>query len=446
MRQENKNNCHNRAVIIAWYFPPVGGPGVQRTLKYCKYLPLCGWHLAVFSGVDSDEHQDPGLVDEIPNNVMVHRLSRPNSTWRILRNWLFSQQLGPIGLGRLGHWGGFIKDFPDTMREWADAVVDLAVTEHRRHPFDVVYTTSYPYSVHLAGLRLKQKLGIPWVADLRDPWAENELMLGQLPGWMRARHARAERRMIEACDAVVSAHPGHADRLRERYGLSAQRCVAITNGYDPEDYRDFPPPPAIAADGVVRLVHTGSFYGDYSPAPLVRALEQAWRPLPPGMKMLELRLIGGDGGVSFPDRPGLRVVVRPRVSHGDALQEQAEANLLLCVFDRRTGATNVSGKLFEYLASGRPILGILPREGTMAEIIRTTRTGWVADCDSPDEVMDALHAAIFDRTLAISAYSPDQEAVARFARPALACHLTEVLEGVMKTAPSAGEAKAVRLA
>ncbi len=439
MCEDKKSIYQNNLAIFAWYFPPVGGPGVQRTLKLIKYLPQSNWCMTVFGGIDTGEHQDPGLVNEIPKGVVVHRLGRPDSAWRRLRKWLFAHRLGPIGLGRLGHWGGFVKDFPDTMREWADAVVEQAETEHRHSPFNVIYTTSYPYSAHLAGMRLKHKLSIPWVADLRDPWEDNELMLGQLPGWMRARHALAERRMIRGCDAVVCAHPGHADRLRVRYGLSADQCVAITNGYDPEDYQDFPPLPAIGEDGVVRLVHTGSFYGDYSPAPLVRALEQAWRALPAGIKTLELRLIGGDGGASFPDRPGLRVVVHQRVSHAEALQEQAAAHLLLCVFDRRTGATNVSGKLFEYLATGRPILGILPTEGTMADIIRTTRTGYVADCDSPDDIMGVLHALFADRVLSNSVFAPDLDAIARYSRPELALRLSAVLNRVIGQAAKGGD-------
>lgn len=419
-----------RVLIIAWYFPPVGGPGVQRTLKFCKYLPREGWEITVIGGIDPGEHQDPALASEIPSGVIVQRFGRPDTRWRRLRTWLFARRLGPIGLGRLGHWIGLFKDFPDTMREWADAVVEVAVTAHQRQPFNVIYTSSYPYSVHLAGAALKQRLGLPWVADLRDPWAENELMLGHLPRWMRARHARAERRMIETSDAVICAHPGHAARLRDLYGLSPSRCLAITNGYDPEDYRDFPEPTPIGPDGVVRLVHTGSFYGAYSPAPLLRALVEAWRPLPAGIQVLELRLVGGDGDVIFPDLPGLRVVVRPRVSHAEALQEQAAAHFLLCVFDRTAGVTHLPGKLFEYLASGRPILGILPTEGTMAAIIERTRAGRVADCDRPKEIIAALQASMADLVASKRGLSPDHHVVARYSRPELANQLSAVLNVV----------------
>lgn len=416
-----------RVLIIAWYFPPVGGPGVQRTLKYCKYLPREGWEITVIAGIDPGEHQDPALAAEIPPGVTVHRFGRPDTRWRRLRTWLFAHRLGPIGLGRFGHWFGLAKDFPDTMREWSDAVVGLAVAEHQRQPFDVIYTSSYPYSVHFAGAALKQRLGLPWVADLRDPWAENELMLGQLPRWVRARHARAEQRMIESCDAVVCAHPGHAERLRERYGLSSSRCLAITNGYDPEDYRHFPAPRPIGPDGVVRLVHTGSFYGAYSPAPLLRALAQAWGPLPDGIQVLELRLVGGDGDVIFPDLPGLRVVVRQRVSHAEALQEQAAAHLLLCVFDRTAGVTHLPGKLFEYLACVRPILAIVPSEGEAAEIIRTTGSGSIVDCDQPTKIVKGLNQALLEVRKREATCSVIPKSRDCFSRPILAKQLAAIL-------------------
>ena len=422
-------------LIIAWYFPPVGGPGVQRTLKYCKYLSRLGWEITVIGGIDPDEHQDAALEREVPPGVVVYRLGRPATGWRRLRAWLFARRLGPIGLGRIGHWIGHAKDFPDTMREWADAVVERAVEAHRMRPFDVVYTTSYPYSAHLAGRALQQRLGLPWVADLRDPWAENELMLGHLPSWMRARHARAERDMARHCNALVCAHPGHAERLRVRYGLAPDRCVAITNGYDPEDYQAFPEAPGLGEDGVVRLVHTGSFYGAYSPAPLLRALEQAWRPLPEGVQALELRFIGGDGGARMPVQAGLRVMTKPRVAHEEAVREQAGAHLLLCVIDRRAGLTHLPGKLFEYLACGRPIVAILPADGAMADIIRDTRSGWVADCDRPEEIIATLHEALATLCQQGQRLAPDRAAIERYSRPALAGALSNILNQVIENAP-----------
>ena len=140
-----------RVLVLAWYFPPVGGPGVQRTAKYCKYISRLDWDITVICGVDPDEHQDRTLEKDLPPGIVVHRLGRPRTIWRRCRAWMFATRIGPIGLGRIGNWIGYAKDFPDTMREWADTVIEVATREHRAKPFDVIYSTSFPYSVHLAG-------------------------------------------------------------------------------------------------------------------------------------------------------------------------------------------------------------------------------------------------------------------------------------------------------
>ena len=425
-----------RALLIAWYFPPIGGPGVQRTAKYCKYLARLGWNITVIAGVDPDEHQDNGFLVDIPDGTEVHRLPRPLTAWRKLRQWMFTKRIGPIGLGRLAHWIGFLKDFPDTQAEWGTQVVLLAKRLHHVSPFDVLYTSSYPYSVHTAGDAIKRATGLPWVADLRDPWAENDIMLGHLPQWMRRRHRRHEAAMATMADRITFAHPGHAQRFADEHAAAIDKCVPITNGFDKEDYKGFPDAPA-CADGVVRLVHTGSFYGAYAPTALERALHEYWSPLPEPATQLEVRFIGGDGGTVFPKRHGLRVVTRPRVLHSEALKEQAEAHLLLCVFDRTTGPTNVSGKLFEYLATGRPIVGILPEDGTMADIIRQTGAGWVADCDRPDDIVKLIHHAMHQIATGASDLKRNEAAIREYARDVLAQRLAEVFSGAIDMSPRA---------
>lgn len=428
-----------RLLMIAWYFPPVGGPGTQRSSKYCKYLPARGWQPVVLGGVDPDEHQDPTLLADLPADLDVHRLGLPPTRWRRARQWLFGHRLG-----RVGHRLGYLFDFPDTRRQWAGEVSRLAIRLHRERPFDAVYTTSYPYAAHFAGAELKSRLGLPWVADLRDPWATNDIMLDALPRWMRRRHARAEARLLRVADAVTCAHPGHADGLRRTLGLPPERCVCITNGFDPDDFAA-PAPLPPAADGVVRIVHTGSFYGAYSPASLAAALADRWQGPPEGVREVRIRFVGGAGGIALPERPGLRCEVLPRVTHAEALAEQAAAHAVLAVFDRRTGTSNVSGKLFEYLACGRPILGVLPSDGAMAQIVRECRAGWVADCDDPDQVVAALAHAAAAAVGRGEIPRPVPEAVDRYSRPALAGQLAALLDEVRGGVPG-GRPKVVEAA
>jgi glycosyltransferase involved in cell wall biosynthesis len=411
-----------RALIVAWYFPPVGGPGTQRTSKYCKYLPSNDWSPVVIAGVDPAEHQDETLLADIATGVEVHRLPMPSTIWQRLRRWLFDHRLG-----RLGSWLGYWKDFPDIRRDWAVSVVDLACELHGKEPFDLVYTTSYPYSAHWAGEKIKQKLNLPWVADLRDPWSENEIMLGWLPSWMRGRHAGAERKMAHTAEALTFAHPQTARQFQDKYGCAPDRCIGITNGYDPDDYANFKPMPPVE-NGIVKMVHTGSFYGDYAPDALRVALEQYWAKDQELPNQLLIRFVGGSGDSVFLDLPGLKVEVLPRVSQEEALREQEEAHMLLNVFDRRTGVSNVSGKLFGYLASGRPVFGVLPTEGSMAGIIRECEAGWVVDCDDPQSIVRQLRTAM--RQIGDNRGSPfrKNKSTSKYSRPVLTRRLAQVFE------------------
>ncbi|MFC1719532.1 glycosyltransferase family 4 protein [Pseudomonadota bacterium] len=413
-----------RVLVVAWYFPPVGGPGTQRTSKYCKYLPSNGWSPVVIAGVDPAEHQDEVLLEDIATGVEVHRLQTPATHWQRLRRWLFDHRLG-----RLGAWLGYWKDFPDIRRDWAQSVVDLACKLHEKDPFDLVYTTSYPYSAHIAGGKIKQKLALPWVADLRDPWSENEVMLGWLPSWVRRKHDQAEHNMAHFADALTFAHPRTAQQFQEKYGCSSERCIGITNGYDPDDYKGFKTVPPVD-NGIVKMVHTGSFYGDYSPDALRFALEQIWKTPSDLPVKLSIRFIGGAGDVAFPDLPGLKVEVIPRVSQKEALREQEEANILLIVFDRRVGASHIPGKLYGYLASGRPILAVVPPNGDTAKIIRECNAGWVIDCEHPQAIAEQLRALthLFGNYQNIQA--GESKSISKYSRRNLARRLSDLFEAV----------------
>jgi glycosyltransferase involved in cell wall biosynthesis len=427
---KNSKHAMPNALMLCFYFPPVGGPGTQRSAKFVKYLPGCGWTPVVIGAEFAGEHQDPTLMGDIPPEAVIRRVPFPQTRWRRCRDWSMGRRLLGLGLGRLAIWGGYFKDFPDTMREWSEQAVLAGQDLHRQHRADVLYTTSYPYSSHLAGAVLKRRLGIPWVADLRDPWIENEIMLGMLPGWVRRRHRRAEARMAREADALICAHPGHAERLRQRYDLATDRCLSITNGYDPEDYRGFPDMPP-CTDGVVRIAHVGSFYGAYSPRPLFAALKSCWPGLPAGVARVRLQFVGGVGDETPPAIDGLDIEVLPRASHAEALAAQAGAHALLCVFDRAAGVTHLPGKLFEYLAASRPILGVLPADGTMAQIIQDTSSGVVADCDRPEEIVQKLLALCKDVSTGQWYLAPARrDRVEQYSRPFLTQRLAEVFERV----------------
>jgi len=413
-----------RVLMIAYYFPPIGGPGTQRSLKYVKYLRRFGWEPIVIAGIEPSEHQDPELLKDIPEGVEVHRIALPRTPWRTLRRLLFDHHLGRLG-GFLGHW----LDFPETRREWAEHAADLAVKMHREHPFDLLYTTSYPYSPHYVGVRIKRTLGVAWVADFREPWAGYELDLGPLPKWVERKHMTAERAVARSADALTFAQPTVARDLCTRHCLNSARCATITNGYDPDDFalgeRSFPP-----IEGSVRIVHTGSFYRAYSPHQFMDALADHWAEWRHDSPRIEMRFVGGVGDYEVKQIPGIKVSVLPRVTHPEAIEEQRQAHILLVTFDRRVFSGNIPGKLFEYLRWGKPILAVVPSDGGTAAIVRECEAGWVVDCDRPEEIANTVQSAVHTVMQADFTFKPNWSEIQKYSRVRLTKRLARLFDKV----------------
>lgn len=411
-----------RVLIVTYYFPPIGGPAVYPMLKFCKYLPQHGWLPTVICGGknDPDFGPDETLVKEVPEEAQVHRIDYPHGTiWRQVRGWLFAHRLG-----RVGHHVGFFIDFPCRFREWAElAIAEAARLIEKLRP-DVIWTSSPVLSAHFVGLAIKQRFGIPWVADFRDPWVGNPILMSEehFPQWQLGRQARAEAKVARVSDCCTFAHPLVAQEFVQRHCLPQGKAVPITCGYDPEDFSEKTTqnPP----EGRLLVVHTGSFYGEYSPKPLYNALRIAANRKPALLKQLKLVFVGGCT-VDF-DLDGLEVEVLPRVSHGEAIAWMQRSDVQMVVLTRTMGDYSIASKLFDYLAAGRPILAIVPERGSCAEIVRKTKSGLVADPDSPEEIIGALETLIRMKAERSLIFDADSSEVRKFSYPVLSQTMAKI--------------------
>lgn len=412
-----------RVLMIAWHFPPIGGPGTQRTSKYCKYLPAYGWQPTVIAGTEPEEHQDETFLADLPPGLEVYRLPLPQTRWRQLRSTMMHYRLG-----RIATWLGHCFDFPDTRRQWSDEVVQLALTLHKKHHFDALYTTSYWFSACEAGRQIKQATGLPWVADLRDPWSTNGILVGHEPAWAIKRHERMESACFEAADRVVSATAWMTRDARTRYPEFAGKFHTITNGFDPDDRQ---PPKNDVPLEPFHLVNTGSYYGRHSPATMLRCLESLGRR---GIAAsLKVSFVGGIGSDHVPNTIQTPIHVLPRVLHDEVLEIQRNASGLLLNFGRPVGLHVLTGKLFEYLISGRPIFACIPTDSLAAEVIRETKAGVVYDCDRPDVAANGLLEWIEEIR---SGQRPEtfEDAINQYSRRHLASQLAELLREVASDA------------
>ena len=417
---------HKKVIIITYYWPPSGGSGVQRWLKMAKYLPQFGWEPVVFTPENPElMARDEALLHEVSPNLKVWKLPifEPYNLYKIFtgkrgetvkpgyisdytdntgnihnihnihntrntrntRNTHSPPDPTPKQQGgrkesrqpwkeRLSLFirGNFF--FPDPRCFWRRPSVRYLVKRLKEEPVDCIITTGPPHSMHLIGKDLHRKTGIPWMADFRDPWTGFYYFkhLKMLPFTVK-RHKRAEQAVVSEADIVTVVSP---QMRREFLPLNPKKVEVIPNGYDESDF-------AVEAkrfDGKFTITHTGLFTRDANPDRLWQALAEIVAENEAFAQALNIVLVGQtDNAIKRSvEEAGLLPFCRfvPYVPHLEAVAYQKGANLLLLTLKKEPESKGIiTGKLFEYLAAGKPILAIGPVEGDLSEILTECNGG-----------------------------------------------------------------------
>ncbi len=404
-----------RLLIVAMYWPPAGGAGVQRPLKLSAHLQELGVEVHVLAPSDPKWlHSDSTLSS--PPGVTVHRARNLGPRSRRPAEELRGRQ----GLDRLRVQAeltlrGLL--VPDAAVLWNLTAVPAAVRVVKRLGVDVVLTTSPPGSVHLVGAAVKRITGVRWVADLRDSIASHVHRRHEI----RGEHALA-RLIARRADAVVAASESIAAEMQ---ALSVRGPVrAILNGCDFDDFDGL----AYRRGDRFRITHAGSFFGRRDPRPFLDALARSDHEV-------VARFVGDFRSTDrdYAERLGLgaRLELTPYLPHGDvlALQRDSEALLLLIPEADGRGTGVLSGKVFEYLAAGRPIIAAVPPAGAAAALIAETGTGLVVAPDDVDGLVDAIsELAGRWRSDSLEAVVLQPDARAALSRSARAAELKSLLE------------------
>jgi glycosyltransferase involved in cell wall biosynthesis len=402
-----------KLLLVSLYWPPAGGGGVQRPLKFATHLPALGIETHVLAPDDPKwVHEDAELAP--PSQAWVHR----------------ARFVGPGS--REGARGGMALAFrralvPDAAVTWNLTAVPAAIRIARREGIDVVLTTSPPGSVHLIGAAVKRVLGVRWVADLRDslvahPHRRSESAL------VRAKEKTSEglaRLVARRADAIVAVSDAIADEAR---GFSPRGpVVTIANGCDFDDFAGLEYRPADR----FRLTHAGSFFGKRDPRPFLRALDEA------GLEDVVARFVGDfrASDREFAESLGVgdRLELVPYVTRRRSLELQRDSEALLLLIPEAGGRGRgvLSGKVFEYLAAGRPILAAVPPDGAAAALIRETGAGIVVAPEDVAGLRDAirgLHGRWRAGQLDGTPLSPEDHE--RLSRAARAEELAELLRSL----------------
>lgn len=426
---------HRNVLLISYHFPPMGGSGVQRATKLAKYLPACGWQTHVLcAGHSHYPLHDASLSADVPS-TFIHRVPG----------------FEPGGLAaRLGKMSGlFAKNedrvywrleklcehlpIPEPHSLWIGSAVRAARRIIREHQIDAIITTSPPHSVHLVGSRLQRQLGVPWIADLRDPILDNfgyaPRSAGQNRYW-----TRLEQTIV--CDAhqTIVTCEDLRHRLIARYGPDVEQIRAIHNGYDPAD-QPVDLPPTTNTDAFT-LSHVGSLYGGQSIQSVLGALRNLVQECGLAIRFRQIGAVSaaqqkhvGADDQSLVNQSGYR-------SHDEAIREVAAADALLLLTPKATGGKYcIPAKTFEYLAFGGHIIAVAHRSSELAYILHRAGNTTVIE----DHSVPALCRAIIDcrdKWLRGQLQSPrDMDFVAHFRRDRQADSFATVLNQAVHFIP-----------
>lgn len=388
-----------RLLIITYYWPPTGGSGVQRWVKFSKYLPEYGWQPVIYTPENPERlAYDDSLLRDIPPEAEIIRrhISEPYNFYRKLFG-KGKQQVNPLSSNdrsfksRLSRWLRGNLFIPDPRVGWVRPSARYLCKYLKEHPVDAVITTGPPQSMHLIGRELKRRTGITWIADFRDPWTQmfyyKHLSLSRFAD---KKHHRLEQSVLDEADAVIAVSPS----VRDDFATQTSTPVElITNGFDPDD---FPPQQDSGKDdGKFRIVHTGLFAADGNPLNLWDVLASRCSSDPDFASRLEIRLAGKtDAQITDAIRErglGENLVNLGYLPHEKVVEEQRNASLLILPLRQEPEYAKVlPGKIFEYLASGKPILGIGQEDGAAALILKDAGAGKMFDWDKRSELLEFI--------------------------------------------------------
>jgi glycosyltransferase involved in cell wall biosynthesis len=393
-----------RVLIITYYWPPSGGSGVQRWLKMSKYLPEYGWQPVIYTSENAEYPIiDHSLEKDVAPNIEVIRrpITEPYSAYKkflginkdetVKMGFIQEKEKNKSWKSNLSLWvrGNFF--IPDARCGWVKPSARYLKEYLNEHPVDAIISTGPPHSMHLIAMKLKEALGLPWIADFRDPWTEidyyNDL---HLTAWADRKHHRLEQEVLTKADKVVTVAPDGARRLGR---LGNRNVRTIYNGFDRDDDAQTP----VNLSEQFTITYLGVLSKIQNPSNLWQALAELIKEDSGFDKNLKINMIGqiDSAVVSSINEKGLtqHVAYSPYMPHDQvsAVHRSSTLLLLLLMPDSEPRAKGLlTGKLFEYMASGRPILCIGPEDGDAARILRETGAGQTVSFEDKEKMKEAL--------------------------------------------------------
>ncbi|MBM2814814.1 MAG: glycosyl transferase, group 1 [Ignavibacteria bacterium] len=432
-------------LVIAYYFPPSGGPGVQRVLKHIKYLPEFGWNPVVLTVSNGQfPARDESLLSQIPENIIVVR-TKIYEPYSLYRKFTGKKSSTPIDVNVIKKEGQkrstkekiseLIRGtffIPDARIGWLPTAKEAALDIIRKHNINAIYSSSPPYTCSLIARAAKRRTGLPWIAGFRDPWTEflttpNRWLIPQLIDKHLERSVFSEATSIECAWEGIT-----KDALRKYPELDAKKFHHVPNGFDSSDF----PKAEYKPNQKFTVTYTGSMYGRRNPQSFFEAIEKLLLAGKIKADEVCLRFIGRFGAeveemfakASFLDS----IEIISYLPHDESLRYLMQSDCLLLVVDEAKESREiVPGKVYEYVGVRRPIIAVAPRESAIAELMLETGSGMVAHQSEIDAIADIFLKYYQNWKEGNNNFAPDQSKINKYERREAAGSLAGILDTIV---------------
>ena len=430
-----------RVLIITYYWPPSGGAGVQRWLKFVKYLREYGWEPLIYTPENPEYPEtDLSLYQDVPENlgVLKQPIWEPYDSYKRLLGQKKEEKINAAFLSEkkknsflenISIWIRGNLFIPDARKFWIRPSIRFLSRYLEEQPVDAVISTGPPHSMHLIAMKVSEKLKIPWLADFRDPWTGIDFYRDlKLTHRADEKHKKLEKEVLDRADVVtvISHHmAGDCRKIHER------QYEVITNGYDPADLEQTG---TSAMDEKFSIAHIGTLVSSRNPETLWIALREMVNENPQFSSDLEIKLVGKvDYKVTESiSRFGLSGFVRKTdyLPHSEVVICQQQSAVLLLIINNTPNAKMIlTGKFFEYLAARRPILCLGPADGDAALILKETNAGLLAGFG--DTVTMKSNILQFYRKYKEGTLFPESRNIEKYSRRELTGKLAALLDDMI---------------
>ena len=437
-----------KVLIVAYYFPPSGGPGVQRVLKYTRYLREFGWEPIILTVKNGNFPAiDESLIKEIPEGVNVVRteIFEPYDLYRKLTGKSKNTAIDVNTLRKDGAKISFterISEFiratffiPDARIGWHKAAVDAGLKLIKNEGISAIYSSSPPYTCSVIARTLKRKSGLPWIAGFRDPWTG--FLTTPKRWWLPAKiDSKLEKAVFEESDAIEVAWLGiMKDAITKYPELNKDKFHHLPNGFDSNDYPNVNE--SERTDFRFTITYAGSMYGRRNPAAFFKALEKLHYRKEIDITKIRLRFIGrfGDEVLEMFKSTDIRncIEVIGYMQHNELTKQLLLSDALLLIVDESDDSNEiVPGKVYEYIGSGKGVLAIAPEKSAIADLIKETISGYVAHQSNLDGIADSFLIFYNAHQNGGSIINPKMEIINKYERRTTTGILADLLNRVTK--------------